>query len=160
MDLRIYIYVHYINFHRCKIWKISTFFKMKFNLCKQLYMRNIISNCHCWINFPQTSVDVPGSKREAGGNRRSASTDTERSRLPAPAPPLVRQADFDELEILGNSTVLDRQDIQPIWEGWNSARSQLWIALQWWLRLYRREATIARDRQSVAARVHYRDGRV
>jgi len=58
----------------------------------------------------QTSVDVPGSKREAGGNRRSASTDTERSRLPAPAPPLVRQADFDELEILGNSTVLDSDD--------------------------------------------------
>ena len=70
--------------------------------------------CHRWIIHPQTSVDVPGSKREIGGNRRSASTDTERSdrtRQPLPAPPLVRQADFDELEILGDSTVLDRQDI-------------------------------------------------
>lgn len=59
----------------------------------------------------QTSVDVPGSKREVGGNRRSASTSSAlRTRQSAPAPPLVRQADFEELEILGNSTVLDSED--------------------------------------------------
>ena len=75
-----------------------------------------------FICRPQASLEAPGSKREVGGNRRSASV---RGRTLADSsaserlstPPLLKQADFDELEIMGNSTVLDRQDLQPTVQG-------------------------------------------